>query len=84
VKVKLFYSSYCNLFLKLVQLTKVNLNTMEFFLTIFIALFFTLLLSAGFLLFNKELKGSCADTGEACLCSDQTKKECEKLIGNKV
>ncbi|MDB4031313.1 hypothetical protein N9471_00350 [bacterium] len=57
---------------------------MEFFLTIFIALFFTLLLSAGFLLFNKELKGSCADTGEACLCSDQTKKECEKLIGNKV
>jgi len=56
---------------------------MEFFLTIFIALFFTLLLSAGFLLFNKELKGSCADTGETCLCSDQAKKECERLIGNK-
>jgi len=56
---------------------------MEFFLTILIALFFTLLLCAGFLLFNKELAGSCANSSEPCLCSDQEKKDCEKLVNNK-
>jgi len=56
---------------------------MEFFLTILIALFFTLLLCAGFLLFNKELAGSCANSSESCLCSDQKKKDCEKLVNNK-
>ena len=57
-----------------------NLNNMEFFLTILIALFFSLLLSIGYLFFNKQLIGTCSDTGKLCLCSDEKKKECDKLI----
>ena len=60
-----------------------NLNNMEFFLTILIALFFSFLLSFGFLFLNKHLIGTCSDTGKLCLCSDEKKRECEKLIQNK-
>ena len=56
---------------------------MEFFVTILIALFFTFLLSIGYLFFNKKLIGTCSDTGKLCLCSDEKKRECEKLIQNK-
>ncbi len=56
---------------------------MEFFLTILIVLFFSLLLSSGYLFLNKELIGTCSDTGKLCLCSDEKKRECEKLIQNK-
>ena len=61
-----------------------NLNNMEFFLTILIALFFSLLLSVGYLFFNRKLIGTCSDTGKLCLCSDEKKKECDKLINKKV
>jgi len=80
---KLFYRPFYNLFLKLRRITEVNLNTMEFFLTILITLFFSLLLSSGYLFLNKTLIGTCSDTGKLCLCSDEKKKECEKLIQNK-
>ena len=80
---KLFYRPFYNLFLKLRQITEANLNTMEFFLTILITLFFSLLLSSGYLFLNKTLIGTCSDTGKLCLCSDEKKKECEKLIQNK-
>ncbi len=56
---------------------------MEFFLTILIILFFTFLLSFGFLFLNKHLIGTCSDTSKLCLCSDEKKKECEKLINQK-
>ena len=80
---KLFYRPFYNLFLKLRQITEANLNTMEFFLTILITLFFSLLLSSGYLFLNKTLIGTCSDTGKLCLCSDKKKKECEKLIKQK-
>ena len=83
LKEKIFYSSYYHLFLKLAQLTEDNLNIMEFFLTIFIILFFTLLLCSGYLFLNKDLIGTCSDTSKLCLCSDEKKKECEKLINQK-
>ena len=57
---------------------------MEFFLTILIALFFSFLLSMGYLFFNRELIGTCSDTGKLCLCSDEKKKECENLIRKKI
>lgn len=57
---------------------------MEFFLTILIVLFFSFLLCCGFLFLDKKLASSCADTSKECLCSDEEKKECEKLINQKV
>ena len=63
---------------------KSNLNNMEFFLTILITLFFSFLLSMGYLFFNKKLIGTCSDTGKLCLCSDEKKKECENLIRKKI
>ena len=57
-----------------------NLNNMEFFLTILIALFFSLLLSVGYLFFNRKLIGTCSYTVKLCLCSYEKKKECDKLI----
>ena len=71
------------LFLKFGLIIEYNLNIMEFFLTILIALFFGLLLSSGYLFLNKELIGRCSETGKLCLCSDKKKQECEKLIQNK-
>ncbi len=57
---------------------------MEFFLTILIVLFFSFILCVGYVFLNKELVGTCSDTGKLCLCSDEKKRECEKLINNKV
>tara|TARA_B110000263_G_C14791129_1_gene277671 strand:- start:195 stop:368 length:174 start_codon:yes stop_codon:yes gene_type:complete len=57
---------------------------MIFFLTILIALFFSLALSFGYLFFNKKLIGTCSDTGKLCLCSDEKKKECDKLINKEI
>ena len=74
---------FLNLFLKFELVTKLNLNIMEFFLTILIVLFFSLLLSSGYLLLNRHLIGTCSDTGKLCLCSDEKKRECEKLIQSK-
>ena len=74
---------FLNLFLKFELVTKLNLNIMEFFLTILIVIFFSLLLSSGYLFLNRHLIGTCSDTGKLCLCSDEKKRECEKLIQNK-
>ena len=57
---------------------------MEFFLTILIVLFFSFLMCCGFLFLDKKLASSCADSSKECLCSDEEKKECEKLINQKV
>ena len=61
-----------------------NLNKMTIILTILIVVFSTLLLSIGYIFFDKKLIGSCSNTGKLCLCDDVKRKECEKLIDNKI
>tara|TARA_B100000614_G_scaffold69172_1_gene61449 strand:- start:1290 stop:1409 length:120 start_codon:yes stop_codon:yes gene_type:complete len=38
----------------------------------------------GYIFLNMELAGTCSDTGKLCICSDEKKRECEKLINNKI
>ena len=71
------------MYIQCVNLTS-KLNKMTIILTILIVTFCGLLLSLGYILFDKRLIGSCSNTGKLCLCDEVKRKECEKLIDNKV
>ena len=71
------------MYIQCVNLTS-KLNKMTIILTILTVSFCGLLLSLGYILFDKRLIGSCSNTGKLCLCDEVKRKECEKLIDNKV